>query len=91
MIRRIENHSLWITATGIWVTFDTPVDPNKVVIMLWGEGMNHTEDTISAQFYAYAWNVPPIWQSLNSSSVQVIPSMTVEHYFDVNIQVIEYI
>ena len=91
MIRRIENHTAFVPNTGIWVTFNTAMDPLKIVIMLWGEGMNHTTGEIEGQFYAYAWNVQPVWQSLNSNSMQLIPSMTVEFPFDVNVQVIEYI
>ncbi len=91
MIRRIENHSVVVPPTGIWVTLNTAMDPAKIVVMLWGEGMNHTEDVLEGNFYAYAWNVPPIWQSLNSSSLQIIPSMTAEFNFDVNLQIIEYI
>lgn len=91
MIRRIENLTALVPATGIWITFATPVDPQKVVVMLWGEGMNHETGLLSGNFYAYGWNIPPIWQSLNSSSMQIIPCMTPEFAFDIAVQIIEYI
>lgn len=91
MIRRIENIFMVIPPNGSWATFSTPVDPNKVVVMIWGEGMNMTTGLYSSQFYAVAWNVPPIWQSLNSSGMEVIPCNEVLYNFNVSIQIVEYI
>lgn len=91
MIRQIENIYTSLSNSGAWITFATPVDPNKVVVMLWGEGMNRTTGTYSGQFYAYAWNVPPVWQSMNSSSMQVIPCNDVLFFFNVSVQIVEYI
>lgn len=91
MIRNIFHMCQLVPTTGAWFTFPTAVDPNKVVLLLQGEAFQVDGDYDGDNFYAWAWQIPPIFSSMNSSSVYIHFSQTAKQSVNISLQIVEYI
>lgn len=69
MIRKIHNYCVTFVFPPTWITFTSPVDPNKCVVLFQGAGYYEEEGLYGTNLYAYAFNVYPILASIHSSSM----------------------
>ena len=107
VIKSIQNIKDTIPTGGKTVTIPNAIVVAKTVIMLWGASYNEAEKSWPAGAigcwesgqcnldwtnYAYrAWNVYPVWDNLQVTSIDISWGTTPKVAGDVSLQVIEYL
>lgn len=91
MLRNIQNFFLTLDNDGEVVTFDTAVNPQKAVVMLWGAV--HDEDTVDGTYNIYAWAYQafPVFKDFSSSSISLTWSRFTFTPAKISMQIIEYV
>lgn len=90
-VKSIQRKADTIGTAGNWITFDTEVDPKKAAIFLFGAAHSEILVPHTGLEYAFAFNIFPIFESMNSKSIFINWSEVPTSSKIVNLQIIEYV
>lgn len=91
MLKRIQHILATIPTSGTVVDFDELVDPSKIIIEIQGEAYGNTAYYDGSVLVAFAWQIPPVIYTANSSSFSVTFSEQPATDVVLSFQIIEYL
>jgi len=91
VIKTIQNRTLELPIGGTTITHAAVIDSAKAVVMLWGASYKHDTAQEGDVPYAWAWQIYPIWGTLNNTNISLTWGSLPEAAANVSLQVIEYL
>ena len=92
VIKSIQNRIISVPLAGTTITHASVIDASKAVVMIWGAGYNqHAEEVSEGVWWAIAWQVYPVWQNLNNTTIDLTWTINPTIAAKVALQVIEYL